>query len=85
MPDSRSVLEILVDVKNAQQGAGRIRDVGKAATDTGKSAETAGQGFGGMAKNLAAPPAAPSPCARGTTSCAAPPSRPRRWRGRPRR
>ena len=54
MPDSRSTLEILVDVKNAQQGAGQIRDVGKAATDTAGSATDAGGGFKQMAGQLAA-------------------------------
>ena len=53
MPDSRSTLEILVDVKNAQAGARDIRQVGTAAKSTGGQAEQAGQGFGGLAKNLA--------------------------------
>jgi hypothetical protein len=54
VPDSRSTLEILVDVKNAQQGAADIKSVGQAAKDTGQQAETSGQGFQGMARNLAA-------------------------------
>jgi hypothetical protein len=53
VPDSTSVLSILIDVKNAATGAGQIRDVGKAAETTGTQAEQSGQGFGGMAKNLA--------------------------------
>jgi hypothetical protein len=53
VPDSRSTLEVLVDVKNAEQGADKIRGVGKAAEGAGKSADQAGGGFGGMAKNLA--------------------------------
>jgi hypothetical protein len=53
VPDSRSTLEVLVDVKNAQQGASDIRGVGKAATDTGQSAESAGGGFKQMAGQIA--------------------------------
>jgi hypothetical protein len=53
VPDSRSTLEILVDVKNAAKGASDIRSVGKAGQEAGTSAEGASQGFAGMAKNLA--------------------------------
>jgi phage-related protein len=53
VPDSRSVLEILVDVKNAQAGARDIRQVGTAAKTTGGQAEQTGKGFGSLAKNLA--------------------------------
>jgi phage-related protein len=49
VPDSRSLLEIVVDVKNAATGAGQLRDVGKAAGETGKGADSAG----GKLKNLA--------------------------------
>ena len=54
MPDSTSVLSILIDVKNAATGAGQIRDVGKAAETTGTQAEASGQGFQGMARNAVA-------------------------------
>jgi hypothetical protein len=53
VPDSRSTLEILVDVRNGQQGAKEIRDVGTAAKDTGTAAEGAGSGFKSMAGKLA--------------------------------
>lgn len=53
MGTSRSTLEILVDVKNAREGAQQLRDVGKAGKDAGGQAEQSGQGFGGLAKNLA--------------------------------
>jgi hypothetical protein len=53
MPDVSSTLQILVDVKNGQESAGQIRDVGSAGEEAGAGAEKAAGGFGGMAKKLA--------------------------------
>jgi hypothetical protein len=54
VPDSTSVLSILIDVKNAATGAGQIRDVGKAAQTTGTQAETSAGGFQSMGRNALA-------------------------------
>lgn len=54
MAGSRSILEIVIDVKNAATGGKQIREVGTASSTAGKQAEGGGRDFAGMAKKMAA-------------------------------